>query len=214
MSSFGIKIIAVIATLIDHIGFVFFPSVEILRIIGRIAMPLFAFQVALGFRHTKNRNKYILRMLVFAIISQLPFMLLMSIHSNIFKLNIGFTFLFALLILYSVEEIKPFWEKIICLVPILFLAWWFNYDYYLYGVALIIIFYFTNTKKIFTFPLWVIASSVYSLYKDNYRHIYSLFAFIPVLLYNGKKGKNIKYFFYAFYPLHMLLLYLIFKFYV
>lgn len=214
MSSFCIKIIAVIAMLIDHIGFVFFPRVEILRIIGRIAMPLFAFQIALGFNHTKNRNKYLLRILAFALISQIPFMLLMSIHSDEFKLNIGFTFLFALLILYSIEEIKPFWEKIICLVPILFLAWWLNYDYYLYGVALVIIFYYTFAKKHLAFPLWVIASFVYSLYKKNLRYIYSLLAFIPIFLYNGKKGKDIKYFFYAFYPLHMLLLYLIFRFYV
>ena len=73
MSSFTLKILAIIFMTIDHIGFILFPKIDILRVIGRIAFPIFAFQVGISFENTKNKEKYILRMLIFTIISQIPF---------------------------------------------------------------------------------------------------------------------------------------------
>lgn len=68
-----IKLIAVITMIIDHIGVVFFPQYTILRIIGRIAMPLFAYCIARGFFYTNNKGKYFAYMIAFAAISQVPF---------------------------------------------------------------------------------------------------------------------------------------------
>ena len=206
MSSFIIKIIAVIAMLIDHIGFVFFPDVLWLRIIGRLAMPLFAFQVALGFQHTKDRNQYILRMLIFALFSQIPFNMLLSVGELSFKLNIGFTFLFALLALYSLENVKPIWGKILCLVPLVIAAYFLNYDYYLYGIALVIIFYYTQKQPVLLISLFLSATILYFAYRQNEVLLFTPLALIPILLYNGKKGPGFKYFFYLFYPLHMLII--------
>lgn len=211
MSSFVLKIIAVIAMTIDHIGYAFFPKLSILRIIGRIAMPIFAFQIALGFKHSKNRKNYIYRMLAFSLISQIPFILMTSIQTSEFKLNIGFTFLFALLILYSLEEVKPIWGKMLCLVPIFIAAYFLNYDYYLFGISLVIIFYYTFKKPYIMIPLFVCAASIYSIYRNNILHAYSFLAILPFSLYNGKKGKGLKHFFYAYYPVHMIAIYLIFK---
>ena len=69
LSGNALKIIAVIAMLVDHIGYMFFPKVQILRIIGRLALPIFAFMVAEGARHTKSKIKYILTLLIFAVAS-------------------------------------------------------------------------------------------------------------------------------------------------
>ena len=211
MSSFVLKIIACVAMLIDHIGYALYPNVAILRMIGRIALPIFAFQVALGFRHTKDKEKYILRMFLFAVISQIPFSLLTSIHTSTFRLNIGITFLLALLLLYSIEDIKPIWAKILCSLVVIALSCFLKYDYYIYGIALVLIFYYTFNNKKVVFPFYYVTTMIYCMYRKSLLQIYSLFSLIPIMLYNGKKGPSFKYFFYAFYPLHMLAIYIIFK---
>ena len=209
MSSFALKILAVLSMLIDHIGYVFFPTEYIYRIIGRIAMPIFAFQIAIGFDHTTNREKYIFRMLLFAIVSQIPYQLITSIHGDNFSLNIGFTFLFALLLLYSLENIKPIFLKITTIIPIIFLAYFLNYDYWLYGVALVIIFFYSIKKPYIMIPLVFLVTSIYVLYKNSPFQLYSFVALAPLLFFNGKKGPSLKWLFYVFYPLHMLILYAI-----
>ncbi|MEG1942513.1 MAG: TraX family protein, partial [Angelakisella sp.] len=73
MTSFTLKIIAIAAMLIDHIGYMFFPDMIIFRLIGRIAFPIFAFFVAEGIRFTHDRKKYLTRLLLLAVISEIPF---------------------------------------------------------------------------------------------------------------------------------------------
>ena len=75
MSSFAIKLIAIITMFCDHFGDAILGRFSILNIIGRIAFPLFCFQIVIGYKHTKNINKYIIRLLLFGIISQIPFSL-------------------------------------------------------------------------------------------------------------------------------------------
>ncbi len=212
MSSFALKTLAVIAMLIDHIGYTFFPSEDLFRIIGRIAFPLFAFQVALGFKHTKDRNKYILRMLIIAIISQIPHQLLLSIYNSKFSLNVCFTFLLALLILKSLEDVKPIWSKILCLIPLFVISYFLKYEYYIYGILLVITFYYTYKNPLLMLAWVFILTNVYAAYRNSVLIFYSIVALIPIAFYNGKKGKDLKYFFYAFYPVHMLVLYLIYMF--
>ena len=71
-----IKLVAIITMLIDHIGYIFFPNIIIFRIIGRIAFPLFVYCVALGADYTKNINNYILKLLIFGIVTQPIYILL------------------------------------------------------------------------------------------------------------------------------------------
>ena len=209
MSSFSIKVFAAITMLIDHIGFVLFPNIVMFRIIGRLAFPLFAFQISIGFDKTKNREKYILRMLIFAIISQIPFTLMNSISGIPPKLNIGFTFLISLLLLYSLENVKPILGKVLCLIPILLTAYFLEYDYYIYGIILVLLFYYSSKKTSLMVSLMFVTVSIYSLCKKNPVAPYTMFAIVPILFYNGKKGPDLKWYFYAFYPLHMLILYVI-----
>lgn len=209
MSSFSIKIIAAITMLIDHIGFAIFPNNLLLRIIGRISMPLFAFQIAIGFEKTRNREKYILRMLIFAIVSQLPFYLMYSTQGLDAPLNIGFTFLLSLLILYSFENIKNIWGKIICITLIVLECLFLDYDYYISGAFLVILFFYTRKNKSVMAILYSIFTVIYAICvkTSNAIAIFEILALIPLLTFNDKKGYNIKYLFYIFYPLHMLLIY-------
>jgi len=82
MSSFVLKIIAIITMFIDHVGYAIFGKFSFFNYIGRIAFPIFAFQISEGYSHTKDLKKYFLRLFIFAIISQVPFMLFGKIISN------------------------------------------------------------------------------------------------------------------------------------
>ena len=88
MSSFVLKIIAIISMFIDHIGYAIFGKLSYFNYIGRLAFPIFAFQISEGYVHTKNLKRYFFRLFLFALISQVPFMLFTSIISDKFSLNI------------------------------------------------------------------------------------------------------------------------------
>ena len=79
MTSFGLKLLAMISMIFDHIGLMFMQDNEMLyssfRIVGRLAFPIFAFQLAIGYSHSKNKENHIVRMLIFAILSQFPYWL-------------------------------------------------------------------------------------------------------------------------------------------
>ena len=83
MTSFGLKMLGIFTMLIDHIGFMFLDDYlelyTIFRIIGRLAFPIFAFQLAVGYSHSKNKEKHIGRMLIFALLSQIPFMMFIKL---------------------------------------------------------------------------------------------------------------------------------------
>ena len=159
-----IKLIAVITMIIDHIGFVFFPEVTILRIIGRIAMPLFAFSIARGFFYTNNKGKYFTLMILFAAISQVPFHYMRLagrreelIASDIpyqvmaaFRLdahyNILVTWLLAMLFLLGLERLlnkKCEWLMVTAglLIGPIAASFYLSFDFGLYGVILPAIFY-------------------------------------------------------------------------
>jgi len=97
MSSFVLKLIAVFTMACDHFSYLIFGKFSFLNIIGRIAFPIFAYQITEGYIHTHSLKQYFLRLFMFALISQIPFMLFLSIISSGFHLNIFFTLLLGLL---------------------------------------------------------------------------------------------------------------------
>ena len=97
MSSYILKIIACISMFCDHFGDAFFGEVTFLNYIGRFAFPIFCFQIVQGYIHTHDIKKYILRLSIFAIISQIPFMLFYHVVFDSFAVNVIFTLLFGLL---------------------------------------------------------------------------------------------------------------------
>lgn len=229
MSSFIFKIIAIITMLIDHLGYVVFNgNFSYFNYIGRLAFPIFAFQISEGYIHTKNFKKYFFKLFIFAIISQLPFMLFHSIMSPEISLNIFFTLLLGLTGIYFYDKLKTKFNSFGVFLGILttiFIGLLSNYiksDYGLYGVLIIVSFYIFKNNKLNNFLMFLILTLGYYLYymlKIGYTYKYILlisFTILPILLitifYNNKKGKDTKYFLYLFYPIHLLILYTIYYF--
>ena len=212
MSLFILKIIGLITMFLDHYQ-VMIGGSEALRIIGRIAFPIFAFTLSEGYVHTRNFKKYLLRMFGFAVSIQL-FFILFGYGDMI---NVFFTLSFGLVAIYiwNLRENRlkiPFIKiiKIILIIIILYLAQIFQLDYGAYGILLIMIFnVFRNDKFkiLMNFLILNIFNIIFpNVFKIIDMQIFSLLSLIFIFMYNGKKGRSIKYFFYLFYPMHFFIL--------
>jgi len=209
LSSFDLKIIAIIAMTIDHIGFVFFPEMAFFRIIGRITIPLLTFLIAVSYFHTSNKNKYITRIFIFALISQVPYTL--AISNN---LNILFNYFFVLLIIRLWELNK---DKVLnlgltaILIPFILIS-----DGSWLILALILAFMLFKDSKLDTIIALIVITILGFIEKSLLINlewaIISLFMMLSIpfiWLYNGLKGHSLKWLFYVYYPGHLLILYLI-----
>ncbi|MBW7954938.1 hypothetical protein H3C61_03940 [Candidatus Gracilibacteria bacterium] len=205
-------IIAFLTMLIDHIGMIFFPYNEYFRIIGRISFPLFAWGIVRGFKLTKNKNNYIKRIFILAVISQIP---LFFFIENFY--NVCFTLLFGLLSLLIIEEKNlKIYFKFFFISLLLFISNYFNFDYSIYGILTIILLYFTWDKKISIIYFFLLTILFYNIDFNNLKivyniQIYAIFALIilyltPIRKYDFKLNF---YFKYGFYPVHLSVLYLI-----
>ncbi len=209
-----LKLIAMVSMLVDHIGAVFFPEAIWLRAIGRLAMPIFSFCIAEGYIHTRDRKKYLIRMGIFALVSEIPFDLAFDGRIGLGHQNIMLTFFIAILALMLFDMIrgeKPtITQNILATMTILMsavVAFLAQSDYTLFGVLTVFLFYVLRRKH----PLLRTAAGVgflVALRSVGY-NIAAALSFIPLAMYNGKKGRGLKWLFYAFYPGHLLVLYLI-----
>ncbi len=222
MTSFTLKIIGVIAMLFDHIGDAIIGRFSILNLIGRFAFPIFAYQSIESYIHTKNIKKYLARLFIFALISQIPFSLFQKTYTNEFHLNVMFTFLLGIISLIIHDKIN---DKYLKILPIIFVATIneiIRADYGAFGIVLIYTFYYL--EKIYHYKNKKIVTIISIFLLCNFRYIFpminnpeyiteyfllglftSMSVFI-IILHNKKEGKKMKYFFYFFYPLHLLML--------
>ena len=201
---FTLKIIAIITMFLDHY-YRIIGGPEWLSMLGRLAFPIFAFSISEGYSHTKNVNKYLMRLLNFAIIIQLPNFL----GFQEYPLNIFFTLALGLFCLEILDNNKiNIVVRYIVVLYLCFLAEKTGLDYGAYGVILIILFNKLRNNKLYIFIAFL-ALNLVILKIGNLSEIqiYSIFSLIPIFLYNGKKGYGMKYFFYLFYPLHFIFLY-------
>ena len=207
----------------DHIGLTILNKLPFFNLIGRLSFPIFAFQATEGYVHTKNFKNYIMKLLLFACISQIPFMLFISTFSNdIFSLNVLFTFILGLLAIhfYDKSTNKLFGTLFVLLFSII--AELLKTDYGIYGVFLMFVFYIFKNKKFLMILSSIILMILYYGFYDfkfyNLKIIYilymlsSCFSLFFISIYNKKEGPKMKYLFYIFYPLHLLILYLASKF--
>lgn len=236
-----LKSYAIFAMLLDHIGLIFlgaataaltrgigytqgFLSADLIgkltivlyygfRTIGRTAFPIFCFLIAEGVKHTKNRFKYLLRLFLFALISEIPFDLAIYKRLLFFgKQNVFFTLLGGALLICVIEWLfsKLSGTKILAVILsvgfTVFMIFCINKlhtDYSYRGVLLVLMLYLFREHK----NLGVLSGAF--LLGDKR----ALLSFIPLHFYNGERGrcpKLLQYGFYAFYPLHLALLYLIY----
>ena len=224
INSFTLHILAMIFMVSDHLWNIFFPNQVWLYVIGRLAFPIFAFMIVEGFFRTKNRKKYLIRIFIFAIISEIPFNLFSSLAIRAVIMlfypynNVLWTFLIALCGLSLLEKIEKskklnkiikFVGKIIISFISIMMAYLIKSDYLGYGVITVLIFYFfreKNYRNIFFQAVFIAFFGKEIFIKVQ---IFAIFSLPIIWLYNGKQGIHnnfIKYMFYFFYPLHLLLI--------
>lgn len=215
--------------LIDHIGATLAPTTAIyypLKIIGRIAFPIFAYQIAAGYVNTRSVTKYLSLLSIFAVISQIPYYLAFSgVHPQstpLSDLNIFFTLVLGLLALYCYDAVgknnfcKNFYINFVPVILFAVIAQIFNTDYGAYGVIIIFLCYILRFHPVRALVSQSILTCVF-IYQSHapFWQIFCLMGFVAVYLPFFKQGiayptvKINKYLFYAFYPLHLLALYFI-----
>lgn len=243
LDSDALKVIAIVTMLIDHIGAVvvsttlnlmgqgdfdkWYSGYWMLRNIGRTAFPLFVFLLVEGFFHTRNKIKYCGRLVLFAMLSEIPFDV--AFYGRIYYIdsqNVFWTLAIGFLVIWGIEKGREIGAKraesagasrwyfvlfeapyaVLLVLAGCFAAKLWRTDYSWYGVLLIALFYFGkrwNAPRILT----CIAGYLLFLWEP-----YSIGGFLLILFYNGarkKRGRGFQYFFYLFYPVHLLILRLI-----
>lgn len=232
LSGNALKLIAVVAMFLDHIGAAILeipatwaalganvqgpdplfrdPALSgvlaadvVLRAIGRIAFPIFCFLLVEGFLHTRSVPRYLRRMAVFAVVTELPFDLAFSATPvNWGYQNVFLTLLLGLLALaalrrYGDRSLPGFLLAMGCAV----VAELSHADYGAFGVVLVLIFYLYRER--------IAAQTVIGCAALCWE-VTAPLAFVPIRMYNGSRGRwDLKYFFYLFYPGHILFLYLV-----
>ena len=224
LTGFHLKLIAACTMLIDHVGYVLFSDALWLRCIGRIAFPLFCFLMAEGCVYTRDRRKYALRLLVFALLSEIPFNLMNTgTPWDLSHQNVLWTLLAGALLCWLVDwalqkRTAPglvltgaVMAAAFCLLELA------NTDYGGWGTLLVVMFYAvrrapSGTVSKMTAQTFGLAFFSIAIMGGVSVELWSLAALIPIWLYNGQRGfspKAVQYGFYAFYPAHILVLSLI-----
>lgn len=206
---------------IAHVNYFFVINNDILFIIGRIAFLLFAWLIANGAHHTKNIYSYLKRIFLFAIISQVPFILAnQKINPDYWRFNILFTFALSLLVIIVFRKTKNLLARGGFLLLILLFAELIKTDYGAEGILSVVMFYIFFNSKFKTIVSQIALYSIGALvniYFLTNKSIENISYYLPYLLlalpfiyfYNGKEGIKAKYLFYIFYPLHYLIIYLL-----
>lgn len=204
LDSFQLKCIAIVSMALDHTGAVLYPSQIWLRCLGRIAFPIFCFLIVEGFFHTHDVRRYMGRLGVFALISEIPYDLafrgvpLEYAHQNVF-----FTLLIGIGMMVLLERNREWPVKAVILLLAMWLAVLIRSDYNFRGVLLIFVFYIFHESR----WLAVTAGGFWNFLYQGVIQKYGVLSVLPLALYNGERGRKMKYFFYIFYPAHLLLLY-------
>lgn len=228
MTGSKLKIIAIITMLIDHVGFGIvwrLPSIEsssiiyvAMRLIGRLAFPIFIFLLIEGFGHTRSKLKYALRMLMFCFISEIPFDL--AFWGNILEIqhqNVYFTLFIGLLVIWGMDEVQKQFlvdedssKELVYLYDALIIiagggvATALCTDYSYIGILAIVVMYLFRKNRVLQALLGCMVLTVLNPTE------FTCFAIVPLIaMYNGKRGIGLKYLFYIFYPAHLFIIYLI-----
>lgn len=229
LSASTLKILACVLMLFDHIGVMLCPQLQFLRVVGRLAYPIFAYFIAMGCVYTSNKLKRFLSVFVLGVVCEATYML----SGEQYYGNILLTFSFSILLIYLLFAVKASYSKSkshFALMLILFafsLVATYLYcefvglDYGFFGVLApvlcvvidkdVSIGKFTLSARFCSLMLFSVGLILISFYQYALTcQWFSLFAILLLLLYNGERGRyNLKYAFYLFYPFHLVVLQLV-----
>ena len=199
LTNFDLKVIAILTMTLDHMGYYLFPQYEWLRMVGRIAMPIFAFLCAESFRYTRDKKAYAIRMLVCGVIYSVVRFYFEPYGTGDIFLTLGLGFL----MLWGLEE-KQYLLTISAFVVGMLLP----VDYMWYGMWMVPMMYYLKDNKIAM--LFTMIGMNVLFVASGYVHemqYYSILALLFIWLYNNQVGyKKWKYFFYIYYPVHVVIL--------
>lgn len=217
ISSSGLKIIAIITMLIDHFAYSIyfhlekydFTSYSIMRAIGRISFPIYCYLLIEGFYRTSNIKKYLSRMVLFALVSEVPFD--MAFYDDIFywrQQNVFFTLTLALIMLFVLQkcsEIRKYRVLSIMMQGgVIFscaaIAQYLSFDFHAKGIVFIAILYYGRSMSKDIEALSCAIGAFVVLQEPT-----AMFSAILIRIYNGQRGMRMKYLFYFIYPVHILL---------
>ena len=200
-----LQLLAMMTMLIDHIGFLFYKDQEIFRIIGRIAFPIYCYLLVVGYRRTRNVKRYMVRLLLIAVISQLPYSLLFLTY----ELNVVFTLLTGLLVLYGIDRWREERGYSFCIIIVsLIFSCFIPMDYGLYGIILILIYRYAEGKQILLFH--ILLNFIFLVSYQWVLQLYSIFFTVFLVYYRDLRDYRLPQWLYrSFYPAHLagLLLY-------
>ena len=200
----GLKIVAILSMTIDHIGAILLPDVVWPRFIGRIAFPLFAYQLAIGYIHTRNLRHYVLRLAVWGLLAQPFYMIAFGVH--LWELNIFATLLVGVFAMWGWDH-RHWWAVALAVLPPLVQLWLPHVgpDYGVYGVMLCLVsFIFAHDRGVLVRShalLHILAAGL--LWPAQVCALAS----IPFILAPPRVHvRRLQRFFYAYYPLHLAVL--------
>ena len=209
-----LKIIAMIAMTCDHVGLQLLPQFGLLRIIGRLALPIYAYMIAEGCRHTHDRKKYLLRMAGLALMCQIVYFVAMdSLYQCILV-----TFSLSICLIYAIDNAqkrRDIPSKLLALgalaaagflcfaLPLVLNSTDFAIDYGIMGVLLPVLVYFGNDGQKYLMAGLILLGLSYG------GNQWWALAAVPLLgMYNGQRGTaNMGKLFYLYYPLHLVAIY-------
>ena len=220
-----LKVLAAVSMVIDHVGVMIFPQNELLRIIGRLAFPIFSYMICEGCRYTRNRLSYLLKILILGIVTTA----IASVAEGELYFDTLITFSCSITLILLLTKSRESKDKVgralfrlsffaVSVLLYLFTAK-FTVDYGFCGIMLPVFPWvaeaiFSSKKKrllLFSPGFWAFGVGLVLLALDiGWVQPYSLIALIPLAFYNGQRGFSLpKYSFYVFYPLHVAVIYAI-----
>jgi len=217
LSANALKLIALFAMTVDHIGLTFFEDMEIFRIIGRISFPIFAYMIAEGCRYTRNRRNYFLRILLLGLLCQIVYFVTEQSLYQGALITLSLSILQIFTIQWAKQQKNGWWLPVIGILLIFFGTVWlptrlsrtdFNFDYGFCGVLLPVWISLSDNRRI---KLILMSVGLVALnFSIGAVQWWSLLALPIIALYNGRRGKyKMKYLFYIYYPLHLAIIYLV-----
>lgn len=219
----ALKGIAAALMLTDHVGAILLPEVPVLRCVGRLAFPIFAFFIAEGYAHTRDFGRYFRRLAILAVVSEIPFNLENGAVFDLTRQNVLFTFCLALLTLRGLEALgreRGFgrWAGCGLVLAAGFAAGeLLRTDYGGWGVVTVALLYLCRDGKYAKLWLLLAMAAMNGLGMGSLTmpvfggempiQIFAVAALPVIWLYNGQaEPKGLRRAFYVFYPAHLLVL--------